>query len=53
MSHLLSLPIAHAVELAACSEPRELQVLLDRLIRDALEHLATEGAMLRAAEARH
>ena len=51
VSHLMSFPSAHAVELAACTEPREVQVLLDRLIRDALEHLATEGAMLRAAEA--
>ena len=50
VSHLLALPSTHAVALATCNEPREVHVLLTRLLREALENLCSEFDVRRQSE---
>ena len=51
VSRILGIGPQHAPEIAACREAREVQVLLDRLLREALEGLCQEIDVSRAAEA--
>ncbi len=40
VAHILAFPSTHAVEIAGCQGPREVNVLLTRLLREALDGLS-------------